>query len=193
MSLPIGIRATDRLADRLSALTGRPCPEPHVSERLRLIDAYVDGHKHVSGAKAVVYGELDLVVGLAGFLAEVGIRPVLCASGASSARLGAALESVIEDDDYYPEVVEQDVDFVQIETIAADLRPDIIVGNSKGYGMSRRLRIPLVRTGFPIHDRFGGQRLRHVGYRGATELFDRIVNALVEAKQDQNPVGYMYM
>ena len=41
--------------------------------------------------------------------------------------------------------------------------------------------MPLVRVGFPIHDRIGGQRILHVGYRGTQQLFDRIVNALIEA------------
>ncbi len=63
------------------------------------------------------------------------------------------------------------------------LKPDLLIGNSKGYGIARDLGIPLVRVGFPIHDRIGGQRILHLGYRGAQQLFDRIVNALLEYKQ----------
>jgi nitrogenase molybdenum-iron protein NifN len=72
-------------------------------------------------------------------------------------------------------------------------RPDIVIGNSKGYLLARRLRVPLVRVGFPIHDRIGGQRILHVGYRGTQRLFDTIVNALIEAGQDSSPVGYSYI
>jgi hypothetical protein len=46
------------------------------------------------------------------------------------------------------------------------------------------LKVPLIRVGFPIHDRIGGQRVLHLGYRGAQELFDRIINALLEVKQE---------
>jgi nitrogenase molybdenum-iron protein NifN len=49
-----------------------------------------------------------------------------------------------------------------------------------------------VRVGFPIHDRFGGQRLRILGYGGTQELFDRIVNALIERRQEDSHVGYTY-
>jgi nitrogenase molybdenum-iron protein NifN len=56
-------------------------------ERGRLLDAMVDGHKYLSGKKAVVYGEQDLVIGLASFLAEIGVQPVLCASGAGGSGL----------------------------------------------------------------------------------------------------------
>ena len=72
-------------------------------------------------------------------------------------------------------------------------RPDIVIGNSKGYYLARNLGVPLVRVGFPIHDRVGGQRILHVGYRGTQQLFDRIVNALIEAKQEDSPVGYSYI
>jgi len=70
---------------------------------------------------------------------------------------------------------------------------EIVIGNSKGYSLARKLGIPLVRAGFPIHDRIGGQRILHVGYRGAQQLFDRIVNTLIEAGQEASPIGYSYI
>ena len=84
-------------------------------------------------------------------------------------------------------------DFSEIEAHAAGQHFDLAIGNSKGYGLSRKLQIPLVRVGFPIHDRVDGPRLLHVGYRGAQQLFDRIVNAVIAAAQDASPVGYSYM
>ena len=90
-------------------------------------------------------------------------------------------------------LVLEGVDFAEIEHHAAEQRLDLAVGNSKGYGLSRNLRLPLVRVGFPIHDRVDGPRLLHVGYRGAQQLFDRIVNAVIAAAQDTSPVGYSYM
>jgi nitrogenase molybdenum-iron protein NifN len=33
----------------------------------------------------------------------------------------------------------------------------------------------------------------HVGYKGTQQLFDKIVNAIVEQKQNISPVGYKYM
>ena len=69
-------------------------PEAHALEHGRLIDAYVDGHKYLFGKRAIVYGEEDLVVGLTAFLAEIGVRPVICASGGRSGRLQQAIEDV---------------------------------------------------------------------------------------------------
>ena len=44
-----------------------------------------------------------------------------------------------------------------------------------------------------VVDRIGGQRVLHLGYRGAQELYDRIVNALLEVKQETSPIGYAYL
>ena len=192
LPLPIGVRLTDRLFEVLEQCTGRPTPAKHIEERGRLIDALVDAHKYVFGKQAVVYGEPDLVAGLAGLLAEIGVVPALCASGATTGRLRASIAHATPDS--MPEVlVMENVDFTEIEQHAAELEIDLVVGNSKGFKLSRRLAVPLVRVGFPIHDRIGAPRLLHVGYRGAQQLFDRIANALIEAKQQASPIGYTYM
>ncbi len=193
LPLPMGITATDTFFSRLAEISGRQTLPGHVLERGRLVDSYVDGHKYVAGKTAIVYGEEDLVVGLTGFLAEIGVRPILCASGGKSGRLAeeisrAAGEILAEQ----PRVFEG-VDFFDIGKMAETLKPDLLVGHSKGYSLARKLDIPLIRVGFPIHDRLGGQRILHLGYRGAQALFDRVVNALIAKKQNDSPVGYSYM
>jgi nitrogenase molybdenum-iron protein NifN len=67
-----------------------------------------------------------------------------------------------------------------------------MVGNSKGYPVARKYSIPLVRVGFPVHDRFGAQRILHVGYRGTQQLLDRIANEILRRTQDSSPVGYTH-
>ncbi len=192
LCLPIGAQETDRVYHALETLSGRATPLKHQLERGRLIDSYVDGHKYVFGKRAIVYGEEDFVVGLASFLSEIGIVPVLCASGGESGALSRSIAEVAEE---FAEqiVVREDADFMSIAEEASSLAPDLLIGNSKGHALARQLGIPLVRVGFPIHDRLGGQRILHLGYRGAQQLFDRVVNTLIESKQDSSPVGYSYM
>ena len=193
-SLPqaVGVVQTDRFFDALTEITGRPSPAEHVGERGRLVDAYVDAHKYVFGKRAIVYGEQDLVAAMASFLMEIGIDPVLCGSGARTGKLRQRIEEFDSWSSQDVTVVEG-VDFAEMEQRAAGLEPDLIVGNSKGFAMSRKLAVPLIRIGFPVHDRIDGPRMLHVGYRGAQQLFDRIANAVIEAAQDSNPVGYTYM
>ena len=193
IGMPVGIRETDALFNLLETLSGRPTPEKYAKERGRLVDAYVDGHKYVFGKRAVVYGEEDLVVGLCSFLAEIGIRPVLCASGGTSGKLKEAIATATADT--LPELpqVFEGMDFFEISEMAEQLDLDLVVGHSKGYPLAKKLNIPLIRVGFPIHDRVGGQRILHLGYAGAQHLFDTVANAMIEKKQDDSPVGYFYM
>ena len=193
LGLPIGIRQTDALLQSLSEISGRPIPHLYTEQRGRLLDALVDGHKHVNTVRAAVYGEEDLVVGLVGFLGEIGIHPVVCASGGRGAHLADIIRSQLPPRQHEQTTVIEDADFAAIEAAIEKARPDIIIGHSKGYAMSRRLKIPLVRVGFPIHDRMGGARLLHVGYAGALALFDRLADLLIEQRQNASAVGYTYM
>jgi nitrogenase molybdenum-iron protein NifN len=192
LGLPIGLRETDRLCEVVGSVASRDIPRELDLARGRLIDAMVDGHKYVFGQRAVVYGDEDLVIGLASFLTEIGVTPVLCASGARSRRFAATLRATVPD---LPEdtVIREGADFASIAAEAETLKPDLLLGNSKGYSLARRLKVPLVRCGFPIHDRLGGHRVLHVGYRGALNLYDTIVNAILERKQENSQIGYAYL
>lgn len=165
MPLPIGIAATDKLIAVLEDLSGRKLPEKHSKERGRLVDAYVDAHKYVFGKKALLYGEEDFVTAMADWCREIGVEPFFITG----------------------------TDFETLREHAENFKPDFLLGNSKGYYIARERKIPLVRVGFPIHDRFGANRMHHIGYRGTQELFDRVVNALIEYKQENSPVGYKYL
>ena len=197
LPIPIGVKAMDRFLDILSQISCQPVPERYKKEKWRVVDTYVDGNKYVSKKRALIYGEEDFVVSMAGFLAEVGIIPVLCASGGKSKTFKAALEQTLPENLIDQIIIQNDMDFTCMEETAAgmpeEMRPELIIGNSKGYAMARRLKIPMVRVGFPIHDRVGGSRILHVGYKGAQQLFDTIVNAILTEKQTESRIGYSYM
>lgn len=192
MPMPIGVSLTDAFFELLKELGGRSVPDKYKEERGRLIDSYVDGHKYVAGKKVAIFGEADFVVPMTAFLTEIGMKPVLCAAGDKYGLLAEALTDYVED---LPENVEirEGCDFADIEAEVGRLRPDLLIGNSKGYALSRRLNIPLLRVGFPIHDRVGGSRVLHLGYEGTQRLFDQVVNMLIDHKQNESPVGYSYM
>ncbi len=193
LPLPIGIKGSDRFFSLLETLTGNKRSEKYEDERRRLVDAYADGHKYVFEKKVILYGEEDLVIAMTVFLREIGMVPVLCASGGKSGQMKKRIEELVPDMDELDIKVREGVDFVDIEDEAKVLKPDFLIGNSKGYTMSRKNNIPLLRLGFPIHDRFGGQRMHHIGYRGTQELFDRIVNTVIEMRQNASSIGYTYM
>jgi len=193
LGLPIGIRETDAFMAALAEASGTPIPEKYAAARGRLVDALVDGHKYIFGKRAIVYGEEDLVVGLTALLAEIGVQPVLCASGGKSGKFRQGIEAVLDGLNCEMPEVHENVDFFDIVERASALEIDMLVGHSKGYTFARNAKIPLIRVGFPIHDRIGGQRLLHIGYHGAQQLFDTITNTMIAKKQDDSDVGYSYM
>ena len=192
LPMPFGVKNTDRFFEILKQLSGNPMPEKYKDERARLLDSYVDAHKYIFGARVAIYGEEDFVIGMFAFLTELGITPVLCASGGTSGKLKAVIASLIPEESEAISILEG-ADFGAIEEACEAIKPDFLIGHSKGYSITRKLEIPLVRVGFPIHDRVGGARILHVGYKGAQELFDRIANTILETKQEESDVGYSYL
>jgi nitrogenase molybdenum-iron protein NifN len=190
--MPTGVDMNDLFFETLTKLSGKPVPEKYLKERGRLIDSYADGHKYVFGKRAVVFGEEDFVVAMTVFLSEIGVDVVLAATGGESGKLDEEIRKYCTEKEGNIQA-KNGSDFEMIREWCIGNKPDILIGNSKGYYIARELNIPIIRCGFPIHDRIGGQRIKHVGYTGTQELFDQVVNTLIGYKQDHSEVGYKYM
>ncbi|CAA6694975.1 MULTISPECIES: nitrogenase component 1 [unclassified Lentimonas] len=193
LPLPVGIRATDAFIEALESLAGHSLSKRLADERGRLVDSMFDAHKYLFGKKVAVYGDPDLVVGIVALISEMGMVPVVCATGGKVPHFRKEIDKVLQNADGEAIEILTSADHVRIHDRCEERKPDLIIGSSKGYSISRKTGIPIVRVGFPVHDRMGGQRLLHVGYRGAQQLFDRIVNTILEHKQAQNDVGYTYL
>ncbi len=187
INLPAGIRDIDRLYEVLSAISGRPVMESVKEERSRYMDAMVDAHKYNGEGRAVIFGEPDFILATVRLCAENGIFPVVCASGSVNGDLKDIVEKEIEEmaECYHIDRYEimDDVDFKKIESLAKELKANILIGNSDGRRMEEELKIPLIRRGFPIHDRAGGQRLATLGYEGALQFLDEITNGILSKKE----------
>jgi nitrogenase molybdenum-iron protein NifN len=191
LGLPIGLAATDAYFAVVERLSGRRVHESILAERARLVDAYVDGHKYLYGLKVVVFGDPDLTAALAGFLFEIGAKPVVCATGSEGVSFEKAIRTASPEMKDTPLFLEG-ADYQTIEEAAKPLGCELLLGPSKGFTLERALGVPLVRVGFPVHDRFGSGRLRHLGYGGSMELFDRLVNTVLEGRQNLAPIGNSY-
>jgi nitrogenase molybdenum-iron protein NifN len=75
-----------------------------------------------------------------------------------------------------------DTDFETIEHHMLLNDVNLVIGNSTGKHLTEKHALPPVRIGFPINDRFGGQRLVYTGYSGSLKLLDDIVNAVLARK-----------
>ncbi len=179
---PIGIRNTDTLLKKLSAVTGKPIPESLVRERGIALDAIADvAHMFLADKKVAIYGNPDLAIGLAEFCLDLEMRPQLLLLGDDNSgyvddpRIKALQDNV----DYHMEIV-TNADFWDLEDRIKNkgLELDLILGHSKGRFVSIDNNIPMVRVGFPTYDRAGIFRNPVVGYAGATWLVEQMANAL---------------
>jgi nitrogenase molybdenum-iron protein NifN len=193
MSIPIGIKASDCFFEMLAGFSGHKMSEHYACERGRLLDAYADGNKYVYGKQVALFGDEDLVTALMLWCAEIGMKPLVVATGRGSKRLREELTRHRADTMLDDVTLCDDADFDTIDSMMQNKNINLCIGTSKGYRLARSRGIPLVRIGFPVHDRFGAARIASCCYKGTLTLFDRVVNAMLEAAQAESPVGYSYM
>lgn len=188
MPFPTGIKGSDAFISLLELISGKKAPAFFCSQRGRLVDSYADGHKYIAGKKVIICGDEDMVVPLAAMCNETGLIVSACATGAKSRVFARALQQL----EVQPEEVMTGADYIEIEQLAGRYDADLMIGSSKAFKAARSLNVPLMRMGFPIHDRFGGQRLLSAGYEGTQRTFDSMVNHIIEKRQANNPAGYFY-
>ena len=191
LPLPIGIRNCDRFFQTLGDMALRPVPGKHRQERARLLDAMVDAHKYLFGRKAAIFGDADFALALTSFLADAGIVPVLVASGGGGDEFAALVRAAAAPAGTPPVILTQ-TDFDEIREQALQTGAELLVGSSKGNHIARELDIPLLRLGFPVHDRIGAQRILHIGYRGSMNLLDMLTNIVIAREQERLGGGYGY-
>jgi nitrogenase molybdenum-iron protein NifN len=182
--IPIGLENTDIFVKMMQELTGGNIPKSLQNERGRLIDAMIDSHKYNFQGRSAIFGEPELVYALAGTCVENGIMPEVVATGSKSPELYKLVQDLLAEKglDFTPEIVTES-DFKEIRRLSIARGVNIGIGHSDGHYLEEHENIPLVRMGFPIHDRIGGQRILSVGYTGTAMFLDRVTNTLLGAKQ----------
>ncbi|GAB6098735.1 hypothetical protein JCM16358_06140 [Halanaerocella petrolearia] len=179
LPLPIGLENTDRFIDLLAKITGnKPSSKLEVA-RGRMLDGMIDSHKHNGKGRAAVFGDPETVYAATKICLENGIFPALIATGTENKKLKSLLE---KEYDIEESVIIDDTDFEKIRDYANKLDVNLLLGHSGGNFITEKDGIPLVRIGFPIHDRIGAQRKRYVGYDGSMSFLDRITNTILEQK-----------
>jgi len=179
---PIGIRNTDTFLKNLSTMTGKPIPESLVKERGLAIDALTDlTHIFFANKRVAIYGNTDLVIGLAEFCLDLEMLPVLILLGddntayANDPRIIALRDKV----NFDMEIITS-ADLWELENRIKNegLELDLILGHSKGRFTSIDNNVPMFRVGFPVYDRAGMHRHPIVGYDGAIWLAEQMANTL---------------
>jgi nitrogenase molybdenum-iron cofactor biosynthesis protein NifN len=160
----------DDFLQTLSEISSQKVPEKYRRQRRQLQDAMLDTHFFFGGKKIALALEPDLLLSTIEFLLPMGAKIHAAISTTKSPLLEQLpLESVTLGD------------LEDFEKLAVGA--DLLITNSNGAGISRRLGIPLYRQGFPIFDRLGNGQFTKVGYRGTMQLLFDIGNIFLEKEE----------
>jgi nitrogenase molybdenum-iron protein beta chain len=137
---PIGIRNTDSFLAHLKKMTGKPIPESLVRERGLALDAITDvTHMFLADKKVAIYGNPDLVIGLAQFCLDLEMKPMLLLLGDDNPNYknDPRIIELQKNVDYDMKII-NNADFWELENRIKNegLELDLILGHSKGRFIS---------------------------------------------------------
>lgn len=178
---PIGVGNTDRFVTQVARLAGIEVPREIAVERGRLIDALTDSHAYLHGKRVAIAGDPDLVVGMLGFLLELGMEPVHVLSTNGDSSFASRAESVLAASPFgHSATVWPGKDLWHLRSLVFTEPVDLLIGSSYLKHLSREAGVPLVRVGFPIFDRHHLHRFPILGYVGGLHLLTQLVNTVLD-------------
>ena len=142
-------------------------PEKYQRQRRQLQDAILDTHFYLGGKKISLALEPDLLYQTSWLLKEMGAEIQAAVTTTKSPILKELpLENVTIGD------------LEDLENLAPG--SDLIITNSQGKGLAKKLNIPLYRMGYPIYDRLGNGSRCLVGYKGSMQFLFDLGNIFIE-------------
>ncbi len=184
LDLPIGLRATDRFINTLRPYSRLKVPDSINYERGRLVDMITDMQQYLAGKRVALFGDPDQLVSLSEFLVDLDMRPVYVITGTRGKKFLKHMQEILGE--AVPEAkVEHAKDSFLLHQWIKNEPIDLLIGNSYGKYIARDEDIPFVRFGFPITDRIEHTYFPSVGYRGGTQLLNKILGVLLD-RQDRD-------
>jgi nitrogenase molybdenum-iron protein NifN len=163
----IGLESCDSFTRTLAEISGRPVPARIERGRARLLDAMVDCHFPLAGARVGLGLDPDLLGAMVRFSGAMGMEVVAAVASAKARGLSdLEIDTVVVGD------------LEDLETRAHAAGVDLIIANSHAVPIAARLGVPLLRAGFPLTDIVGGHARTWVGYGGTRQTLFDLANLL---------------
>jgi len=172
----MGLDECDALTQVLADLSRRPVPPKLERRRTQLLDALVDCNFHFGDTPVAIAADSDLLGSFCRFLHGLGADVVSAVSSTPSPRLAEL-----------PVETVQVGDLEDMENAAAARGAQLLITNSHGAEIARRLKLPLLRAGFPLYDIAGGHTRAWIGYGGSRQTVFEIANLLQTHRQEIQP------
>lgn len=186
LDMPFGLKATDRFVDTLRKIAGVNVPEELLVERGQLVDLISDMHAWLFHKKVAIAGDPDQLIAMTEFLVSLDMWPVHIVTGTPGKKFEKRIREITEELPFEVNVRAKGDLFLLHQWIKND-PVDLLICNTYGKYISRDEDIPLIRWGFPILDRQGHQYFPTVGYKGGIRLMEKILGALLDRKDRDDP------
>ncbi|WP_337988014.1 nitrogenase molybdenum-iron protein subunit beta [Dehalobacter sp. DCM] len=181
ITMPIGVQNTDAFLMTLQQMTGKPIPAELEAERGRAVDAAIDAHQYIHGKRFALYGDPDLLLGLVGFLLEMGGMPVHILCGNGSEAFTKEMEALLATSPYGAEgKVYSGKDLWHMRSLLLTDPVDMLIGDTHGKQIAKDAKVPLARIGYFMTDRVHLHRQPIIGYQGAINLITTLANTFLD-------------
>ena len=172
-----GLEATDKFLWLLAQLANYKnssdwqfnpqIPPKHLRQRRQLQDAILDTHFYLGGKKVSLALEPDLLYQTSWLLTEMGAE--------IQAAVSTTKSPILKELPFDNLTIG---DLEDLEDLASG--SDLIITNSHGKSLAKKLDIPLYRMGYPIYDRLGNGSRCLVGYKGSMQFLFDLGNIFIE-------------
>jgi nitrogenase molybdenum-iron protein NifN len=170
----MGLAACDALFQVLHELAAEPVPEKLQRQRAQLQDAMLDTHFMLGMGRFAIAADPDLLHAFNGLLNGVGAETVAAVVPARANLLQRiACETI------------QIGDLEDLENLAIAGGAELLIGNSHALETAHRLRLPLLRAGFPQYDQLGGYQRTWIGYRGSRQTLFELANMMLTLEKGE--------
>ncbi len=178
LRFPIGIINTDRFLLKVSEITGAEISDKVVEERNYALDGMVDVSHVLRGKKVAIFGDVDKVIALSEFAFEVGMKVKAVLIPVKCERFVNEMEYIAVKNNSKIAVFENS-DLYTLHKFLRDNPVDVLIGDYRGRYIAEKEKIPLLRVGFPVCDRFGYHRKPIFCYAGALRMAEEMANLIV--------------
>lgn len=161
------IEAIDHWLMTLSGISQQPVAPKWQRHRQQLQDAMLDTHFMLGTMRFGMAADADLLLGFEAMMASMGaamVGAVVPAKTRTVAKLNISSVQVGDMEDF--------------EILAKAGDAQLLIGNSHAVASAQRLKLPILRAGFPQYDYLGGFQRVWCGYQGVRNTLFEIANLL---------------
>jgi nitrogenase molybdenum-iron protein beta chain len=185
LPMPVGVANTDAYVMALQKFSKKEVPMQLEEQRGQLVDLMLDSSHYTHAKKAAIFGDPDVVLGLASLCLEMGIVPKYAITGTPKEEFARLLNALLERYGVEGCIVKANADLFELHQWIKNDPVDLLIGSSYGKQIAKAEDIPFVRAGFPVLDRYAGPLMPIVGYAGGIRMAEKICDALLD-RQDRD-------